>query len=64
MDDKASILNAYREYADQEEKKVDKLKDKKRGTWKYEIPMVNELGSLLLNKLSLPVSKENKWDII
>lgn len=64
MDDKASILNAYREYADQGEKKVDKLKDKKRSTWKYEISMVNELGSLLLNKLTLPVSKENKWDII
>lgn len=59
VEDKGSICNAYREYSNQGERKMDWLE---KSTWKYEIPMVNDY--LLLNRLTLPVSKENKWDII
>lgn len=36
--------------------------NKKRRIWKYETPMANEC--LLLNKLTLPIGKENKCNLI
>lgn len=58
MEDKGSIFNAYTEYTNQGGKKIDQVKDKNERDVKLWNTNANEY--LLLNKLTLPVSKENK----